>query len=331
LHAIYDEPFDVVPRRVYADWLEEHAAPVHAALVRYQARQGEPASPPKGWLDRLREEAPCPLQLGLSDGLLLHMRLKRELTTQPRLVTRLVNWMNRHHIHGVALSARPNLGWWFNLPLWSATVRLELSGVALNEGNVATLIRSEYLRDLLDLDLSFTQMTENSLRRLLGQERWCLLRALDLSGLRLPEWFWPLFVRWPVMQQLARLRLRDVNWRPHALEAIRDGPSLPSLRELVIGPLEPGVEILCQWTTLPGLQSLSLYYPRLLRVDRLLTARWWPQLRFLAILQQTLDDSILALADGLPPLCRLLIPREGVSDARAASLERRLERRLEWA
>jgi hypothetical protein len=81
----------------------------------------------------------------------------------------------------------------------------------------------------------------------------------------------------------------------------------------------------------PGLQSLSLYYPRVLRIDRLLSARWWPQLRFLAILEQTLDDSILALAEGLPPRCRLSIARAAVSDARAVSLERRLEGRLEWA
>jgi hypothetical protein len=134
-----------------------------------------------------------------------------------------------------------------------------------------------------------------------------------------------------VTQQLARLRLRDVNWQPDALEAIRNGPSLPHLRELVIGPLEPGIETLCQWATVPGLQSLSLYYPRVLRIDRLLSARWWPQLRFLAILEQTLDDSILALAEGLPPRCRLSIARAAVSDARAASLERRLEGRLEWA
>ncbi|MFQ3592113.1 MAG: hypothetical protein SNJ82_02860 [Gemmataceae bacterium] len=329
LQAIYDEPLDPLLRWVYADWLEDTRASVLAGVVRCSAVD-EVAPPPPDWLEQVRRDAPCSVQVWLPDGLLLHARIRRCVDHNPKLLFRLLQWYQRHHITAAVPVNWWHLEQWCCLPIWEGMVRLPLQNVPLNRPAIEALTRSSYLDGLLDLDLSYTELNEAMLRHLFTTGKFTALRSLDLSGNLLSSPLWTLLLQWPVLQQLSRLRLRDVGWQTHALVAFRDGPSLPRLRELVLGPLEPGVEVLCQCATLPGLQRLVLHYPRMLRAEILVSAKWWPQLRSLAILGQTLDDSILALAESLPAGCRLRLPNGSVSQMRARSLERRLANRLSW-
>jgi uncharacterized protein (TIGR02996 family) len=104
VRAIWADPFDEVPRLVYADWLDEQGKPLQAAILR--AAPAEREEPANRLAALMHEDAPCKLKVALTeDGLVRGIISARALRSKP-FERDGPAWLRRHHVAEVILEGK---------------------------------------------------------------------------------------------------------------------------------------------------------------------------------------------------------------------------------
>ena len=314
LHAIYDEPFDVVPRRVYADWLEEHGATGLAVLQRMwmpdgshlktdEWKQGE-----QRLLDEVREHCPEGVIVELDGRLVLRATLPGDWPADSvSALDDLHRWMSEHHIQGLQLPLPchdfPQL---FDHPLVGDLRQLMPQRVQLT----SFLERRTHgfsLEGLLHLYLERSPLKVEHLCRLLESDLFP-----HLLGLSLPERpFAALELRRLFGSPTSR-HLSQIVWHlgehPYWKEAdLLDLEPLVNVRELVFHVQDKSKEALLALRILPHLfpqlESFSINNVTNRIMSRIIGQLPVEQLRAIRLSTDRLAEAekIVHLAEGIGP------------------------------
>lgn len=243
LQAIIESPDDDAPRLVFADWLEERGDP-RGEFIRVQCEQARMSEDDGQWPIRVRREEELlnlhgPAWLGGVSGLVTDCRFARgfvesatmgarQFLTHADKLFRLapIRHLRLTRLGSSKVSARDIA----NCPVLGRLRRLDIVGL-LGDAPIQTLLRSPFLVDLRELDLSGTElgracletMRASSLRSLelldlSDNSNWC--QGLDiLAGDDLPF-------------TLRTLHLVRANVDTRGVETLAQGPGLTQMNDL---------------------------------------------------------------------------------------------------
>jgi uncharacterized protein (TIGR02996 family) len=230
VRSIWADPFDEVPRLIYADWLEEQGKPLHAAILR--AAPAERSILVARLSKLVYEDAPCKVTLSLAEEGLLRVAIPVRSLRSKAFETHGPAWLRRHHIAEVCPSGTSS-DW---AGLFAAGWLAHTRGLSLYEGGhfdaYPALAASPHLAALASLAFP-------------------------------PNWRGseqiPAFFRGAGLRGLCRFRRPQAYLAPEVVQAIGDAPFAPNLRHLAVGLLqdEP-LSCLCQAPALAGLVTLKL-------------------------------------------------------------------------
>ncbi len=297
VRAIWADPYDEVARLVYADWLEEHGRPLHAALLR--ASPEEQAALFASIESSARADAPAGLvALELEDGLVRARIAIRSLRSKA-FERDGPDWLRRHCIAEVAPEGSPR-DWaaLFAAP-WLEHVRgLNFARRGLGGEQIQALAASPHLARLASLDLRDANLywEEKALalagalgapcRLLMGRVPGGFVQALadsraapalrHLALRSLPLEAGATLASSPSFSGLVTLSLESCSLRDAGIKALADSTSLTSLRNLDLSRnwfTGAGVEFLEASPLLPRLRRLRLCEMRLDAADLARLAR----------------------------------------------------------
>ena len=311
LHAIYDEPFDVVPRRVYADWLEDQGATGLAALQRMWMPDGSHKDLDQWWQQRkdlqyqVGKEAPEGISLHLGDEGELWALVPSGWKTADTLdLDSLHRWMSRHHVWRLSLAQTiGSLMRWIRHPMVG-----QLIGLGCSDGLASLFVGLSHTHrfpHVVDLHLDTFRGPLDGLRWLLERGEFPQLRWLTPGGRYSPAEM-RRFLRDRAIQKVNRVRLHMGD-----LENLRDADlndlcPLPAVRSLVLVDERlrrgrPRAERLIR-QVFPGLQSLTLIVPCGQTLSRLPEAMDLEQLRELRVHScvENAEDQLIHVAEKLP-------------------------------
>jgi uncharacterized protein (TIGR02996 family) len=328
LHTIYDDPFDVVPRRVYADWLEEHGATGLAALQRLWMPDGSHAQTNE-WkqgerrlLNEVRDHCP--------EGVRVNLEGDIELWAQPpdawsardaRAMQALYDWMTNHHVQGLVLPRDCSaFAPWCRHPLAAG-----LRALAPGRATLAALCMQtpwRYpLNGLLYANLSESAVTLDHLRWL--QEAGVLpaLRGMALPNFPFSRAPWNRWLRDPISQQLRELVVNARSFEKWNREMLLDLPCLPSVRTLTLWQHTVPSDGVCALDLLerhfPNIRSLSLVNVTAEMLQRLPDVVAVERLHDLSLVRcGPLGQALLPIAEALKPSGRLWITGAVLPDTR---------------
>jgi len=280
LTDILDDPSDDVPRRVYADWLEEHDQADRAALIRVQldlAGRGEVG--PRVAELKARERALLaahaaewlkPLKLAPSRVVFRRGFVEEVRLSPARFMRMATKLFGRAPITALRIWGKDAENGMDDLPACEHLYRLtslRLENVDVDEARIAALLHSRYLAGLATLLLSLNDLTGASVTGLLRAKHLGRVTSLDLSYNELKPGDATRLARSSLLGQLSSLNLSGND----------------------IG--DKGVEALAAFGRLGGLQSLGLAYTSM-RADalRALLAARLPPLRKLTLGCNVLRD-----------------------------------------
>ena len=327
LHAIYDEPFDVVPRRVYADWLEEHGATGLAALQRMWMPDGSHRELPE-W-QRLCEQVHAAVDVDCppcaSGGLYIHPNLHATLYGDWPLdsvaaLDDLHRWMNRHRIQAlICPQHQQNFSILFSHGLAQDLRQWYPQQVCLSS-LVTHRSRECHFEGLIELWLEWNRLPISHLVELVELGDFPQLRGLFLPSSRASPHEMHRLFRNATIQRLTFLGWnirRSVDW--DFSDLLNLGP-LPRVRTLHIhdrGQTGKGINA-CEITEqlVPNIRSLLLLGPSFQTMEQLAKSLIVGQLQELTIESLLeLDEFYLRIAERLGPHCRLNLPFGRVSPA----------------
>jgi uncharacterized protein (TIGR02996 family) len=229
VRAIWADPFDEVPRLVYADWLDERGSHLHAAILR--ARGAERSKHWEALVAHMQGSTPWEFMPSLSGeglvGVVMYVRSLRAKTFQRDCPA----WLRRHHI--------------VKMTVWGAS------------GNWADFFSCDWLAHTRGL--SFYGNRFDAVDALAASPHLAGLASLTLN----PNWV-PLdrlasLFRDGGLRGLCHLARPDTTLELNTLQAIADAPFAPHLRHLAVGRMtEEPMAFLGESSTLAGLVTLSL-------------------------------------------------------------------------
>jgi uncharacterized protein (TIGR02996 family) len=316
VRAILADPFDEVARLVYADWLDDHGCPDHAALMRRTDNAGRL----RQCLERVRrgiqaEFIDVPIKTFEEDGLLLVRLPLRALLTKT-FERDGPAWLRRHHIAWAAPQGETKD--WAKLgdaPLTAHLRGLDLSMAKLRKGGLERLATGANLKGLASLDLAEAKMDFDALEKLGQSPNLPGLSHLDLRYLYIRTEGVRSLVSGPFASSLRHLQLSSVRFGDVAVAVLAQSPALSGLVTLRLQACSLGpqsVQSLVASPHLGRLRSLDLSFNhitddclRALSGSSLLRGLRWFRLALSRVCPSR--ASWLALAQALAPTTRLSV------------------------
>ncbi len=327
VRAIWADPFDEVPRLVYADWLEEQGRPLHAAILR--SPPGERKALASRLDAELRADTPWPFQCWVTPEGLIRVSIPVRSLRSKGFERYGPAWLRRHHVAEVAPDGTPSDWAALFAAGWLANTR-GLSFTGRPGDSTSSLGGSPHLASLSSLDLSRSFMSrvdelfkpsglrgvcrllfgtyvhQNSLQTMCEAPFAANLRHLGLGRLSNAPAMMAVLGAAPALAGLVTLGLHGAHLGDTAVKALADATTLASLRNLDISE---------SWFGDVGLEGLA-------------ASPLVPRLRWLRLTPRNLSAAALErLARALPPRCRLALAGETEAakrDAVAAVLGDRL-------
>jgi len=221
LSALRDDPDDEPSRLIAADWLEDHADPARAELLRVQVELDRwvPELEPREALQKRRRElltAHAPRWLGP-----LHSAARRWDYAAGLFRVSLRSSV----LLGRRLKAAPDL---FE-QAWVGKLHLAIDAP---RQAVPRLARTPRLEGVVDLDLSGNNLTDDDLAALLESPRLAAVRRLDLSNNALGLGTVLRLERSGFLRRLIALDLRNNHLSASAVGILLEEAETPALRDL---------------------------------------------------------------------------------------------------
>ena len=279
-----------MPRLVYADWLDEHGGPLHAAILRAApARRPELA---ERLQTQMSEDAPCSFTASLTDEGLVRVSVPVRSLRSKAFERGGPAWMRRHHVAEVHPDGTP--------------------------GDWAGLFAAEWLAHARGVSLPGRRF--DALEALAASPHVAGLASLTLPpNYYRPESFAALFLE---LRGLCRLSRRGYYVPAEALRALVEAPFAPHLRHLHLASISnDGVPILAGAAALAGLVTLGMTLHGDSEAKLLADATGLGSLRNLDLSDSWFDDVGIDALAASPLLRRLrrlhLSPRRPSSSALA--------------
>jgi uncharacterized protein (TIGR02996 family) len=341
VRAIIADPDDIVARRVYADWLEEHGAEQLAELVRLCCEDRGAHIARYNSLTRSLKQAVVATAPGYTRlvrfnaaGLpVVTMAMRKVLTKGLEPVTEA--WLKRHHVHGLDIHGRvadPNR--LAALPAFGWARCLRFRGMHLRDKGVAGLAGSPHLGGLLELDVYDNRLGAPGLVELFRDSRLPGLCSLDLGGNRPGAEGLRALAESAAGGGLARLDLLNTHPERAAVAVLAGSPGLRQLRHLNLSYNrldDDALGLLAESPHLPRLASLDLSSNEVTDagVAALVGSALLSRLRWLSLVYNPVSDP-RPLARALPPGCRLQLSTYFTRAELQAEVGEILGGRLTW-
>jgi uncharacterized protein (TIGR02996 family) len=286
IRAIWADPFDELPRRVYADWLQEQGLPDHAALLG-PANYQRPASFNR-IVERMRKDAPVLFTPFLSEEGLLWVTIHTVALRSKAFKSDGPAWMRRHHVSEVQPEGTTRDWAGFFAAGWLAHVRgltfrdrafdsfkalaastraaglasLVLGPNIIRSPGAVDLFAGTHMRGLCRLLFVSGVVCPDTMRALADAPFADHLRNLALGGLYgVTTQTMSVLANSPALGGVVTLTLPRGHLGTSEIKALADSPCLRSLRNLDLGANrfpDPAWAILGESPLLPGLRRLRL-------------------------------------------------------------------------
>jgi uncharacterized protein (TIGR02996 family) len=230
VRTIWADPFDDAAQAVYADWLEEHGSPDHAAAVREVGREAMRAFER---IDaRMMKEAPTPFRAWLTDESLIAVDIPVRALRSKAFASDGPAWLRRHHVAEIRPDGTPRN--------WSA------------------LFSAAWLEHTRGLNFSGRYF--KALDELANSPRVEGLASLTLAVNDLPGDRFIALCRGPGLRSLCRLVFIRGWLSASCLRALAEAPFASHLRNLALGSVGglEGMAVLASAPALRGIVTLDL-------------------------------------------------------------------------
>jgi uncharacterized protein (TIGR02996 family) len=345
LRAIIDDPDDDVPRRIFADWLEENGEPQRGELIRlqcdpssWQQTHGRRQALTRAIFARFPGVMQEQVQVGrcwFDRGLLTvvtNMRTFQSRVFQEQAPT----WARQQRVHGLMLLGTTKH--WKKVAdaaVLEAFHELDLRSNDLQDAGLGALLGSPHLAGLHTLRL-FNNRVRHGLVTLARSTTLPRLRRLELPNNHVSLESLHALAGWPAAQRLTTLDLQCNHLNAAEVSVLCNSPHLTGLVRLNLqycGIGDNGARVLAGSPHLDGLRHLELTHTGIGDSGARLLAES-PYLRRLQTLNlgnNLITDEgaeVLASSPMMSEMQRLVLASSKVSEGALARLRQRLGERL---